>query len=1198
MEDTQMRLEKIVVHGFKSFADKTEFGFNQQITGIVGPNGCGKSNVVDAVKWVLGEQSAKSLRSGNMADLIFSGSSSRKASGMAEVMLTFSGVAVALGTEQDELQIGRRLYRSGDSEYTMNGKVCRLKDIKETFMDTGVGMKAYSIIEQGQIDQLLHASKVDRRVIFEEAAGISRYKAHKKEALRKLERTEQNLLRLADIVAEVQRQLRSVKLQAGKARNFLEYNERLKELRLKYSLSEYHKMYVQTAEKKSSLAGFEEKFGAAVAAVGRNEALVSQLANEVTDTEGLIRGADNALVSARSRIEQNLERIKYLQARADELAQRKEAASGQIVKLTDQAEKLKVEMTSAQDELGRCEGEYEAKSEAVRQAESAIHAINMECSSIEADLDDEKSGIIDIVRRTAQLHNQIQSMSTFRDNLAGQKERLAGRVNEAQTQLEGLLREKAGYQARMGDVDKVIADLQKSLEEKREEMGRVSDELTAEAESLGKSREARSGLQSELAVLKDMERKQEGVKGAVRKLFEAKQKNSGDYAYIEAIVADAISAQPEYAKAVEGALEGRTDAVLVRSTEALLVDSARLASLDGRVGFISMDEPAAAAETLDVKGIEGARGWLADFVAVKEQYAAAMSRLLAGTVVVDTLSHAAAAAKTVGGGYRFVTMDGQTVSADGVISTGAVGKSSGLISRRSRLAELEKELERVNAEIAGKQEQMERHDQQNKHLARLCQDLRTSVYEANTEKTELLSRLRMCDQQVARLEHEQPLIKGEIETLERQIAESVGKEYESKQKLDELEVINAQRSVRIAELEGRAKEYQQRRNAEAAALTDLRVAMGRIGEQRKGLTGIMASLGGQLQQTQMALGAARADVSGCGEQIEQTQRNILTCESAVAELFVEKEHSQEESRRLHELIEELFTKRTEAEDALKKARAQQSDVESRISEVKIELSQLEVRQTDLVERVREELLIDVAAVYKEYKEEETDWEAVRAEIADLRGRIERLGSVNVDAIQEQEELEKRNEFLTAQVDDLQKSKSQLEQLIAKINKESREKFRETFDKVRVNFQELFRKLFGGGRADIVLDDPEDILESGIEIVARPPGKETRSISLLSGGEKTMTAIALLFAVFKIKPSPFCFLDEVDAALDEANNERFNIIVKEFKEGSQFVVITHSKRTMSMADVLYGVTMQTQGVSKKISVKFDEYDVDDEPAAVA
>jgi chromosome segregation protein len=537
------------------------------------------------------------------------------------------------------------------------------------------------------------------------------------------------------------------------------------------------------------------------------------------------------------------------------------------------------------------------------------------------------------------------------------------------------------------------------------------------------------------------------------------------------------------------------------------------------------------------------------------------------------------------------------VSQDGVISAGAMGKASGLISRKSRLIELENELEAVNAEIAAKQEQMERHDQQNKHLTRLCQDLRTSVYEANTEKTDLLSRLRMCDQDVRRLEHEQPLITGEIETLERQMAESVSKEYESKQKLDELEAINAQRSQRIAELEGQAAEKKQRQSNEAARLTDLRVAMGQIGEQRRGLKNAIASLAGQVQQAQMALGAARAEVAGCGEQIEQTQRSMLVCESAVSELFVEKEKLQDQSRQLHEKVEELIAKRGETEEVLKKARAKQSEVEGQMHEVKLELSQIEVRQTDLTERVREELLIDIVNVYKEYKEEETDWEAVRQEIAELRGKIERLGSVNVDAIHEQEELEKRNEFLTTQVDDLQKSKTQLEQLIAKINKESKEKFRQTFDLVRVNFQELFRKLFGGGRADIVLDDPEDILESGIEIIARPPGKETRSISLLSGGEKTMTAISLLFAVFKIKPSPFCFLDEVDAALDEANNERFNLIVKEFQTGSQFVVITHSKRTMSIANVLYGVTMQTQGVSKKISVRFDEYD-SPEPAAVA
>jgi chromosome segregation protein len=348
----------------------------------------------------------------------------------------------------------------------------------------------------------------------------------------------------------------------------------------------------------------------------------------------------------------------------------------------------------------------------------------------------------------------------------------------------------------------------------------------------------------------------------------------------------------------------------------------------------------------------------------------------------------------------------------------------------------------------------------------------------------------------------------------------------------------------------------------------------------------------------MALESARTELSGCDDQIMQTERNILSSEAKLSELFVDKENAQKVSIEMHKKVDDLLSEQKQTEQLLRQKRAEQAEVEQQIHQVQLDLSQLTVKDEDLTQRVAEELQIDLANAYEDFEHAHVDWDQVQQEITELRGKIERLGNVNVDAIHEQEELQQRYEFLAGQAEDLNKSKAQLEQLISRINKESREKFRVTFEDVRKNFQILFRKLFGGGKADILLEDPDDILESEIEIIARPPGKETRSISLLSGGEKTLTALALLFAVFRTKPSPFCFLDEVDAALDEANNERFNIIVQEFQKDSQFIIITHSKRTMSIADVLFGVTMQTQGVSKKISVSFDHVDSDTDAAAVA
>jgi chromosome segregation protein len=460
------------------------------------------------------------------------------------------------------------------------------------------------------------------------------------------------------------------------------------------------------------------------------------------------------------------------------------------------------------------------------------------------------------------------------------------------------------------------------------------------------------------------------------------------------------------------------------------------------------------------------------------------------------------------------------------------------------------------------------------------------------------SKLGVLEETIKRLRQEQPLIASEIDQLEAEIAQSVQKEYNSKQKLEELEAVNSERTERIEELEGKYAEQKERLQTETGRLTDLKVALGQITEHRKGLKQTIGHLSSQMQANQTAAESALSEIQSCGEQLARAGRDILECEAAVSELYVEKDKTQESTTKLHREVEKLIEEQKETEELIHQKRTEKHEMESVISELRIEAGQLEVKGQDLVERVQEELQIDLVAAYEDYMQSEVDWEKVREEITELRGKIERLGNVNLDAIDEQENLEQRYDFLSKQVEDLNVSRAQLQQLINRLNKQSREKFSNTFEEIRVHFQEVFRRLFGGGKADIYLEEAEDILEAGVEIMARPPGKQTRSISLLSGGEKSLTAIALLFAIFKTKPSPFCFLDEIDAALDEANNERFNLMVREFQKDSQFIIITHAKRTMSIADVLFGITMQTQGVSKKISVRFDQFDEAEEAAAVA
>jgi chromosome segregation protein len=1120
--------------------------------------------------------------------------------GAAEVSLVMSnsdGVgARVLPVEADEVQVTRKIYKSGESEYRINNKVCRLKDVRELFMDTGVSAKAYSILEQGQVEYLVSASKTDRRFIFEEAAGISKYKAHKKEALRKLERTEQNLLRLADILGEVGKRLRSVKHQAGKARNYLQYTQRLKELQVNYSLVEYAKHQTQISEKQEALGQLTEQYEALSAEVAKKDALLSSLGEEIIETEHKLSSTGNSLVSVQSKIEQKLQRIDFLRTRVSELQERKQSAAEKIEKLREQMNVFEENAAKYKTESAGCEKMLEEKTRNIEQVQTDIQKVNAECTSLEAQLEDEKSGIIDIVRRTAQLHNEVQSISVYRNNLSSQKDRLAGRAQTARAELEELLTEKARHNARLDDIEKVLSDLNNSLESKRKNSEQLDESLAEDNKRLANSKEARSALNSELTILTDMEKRCEGLKPGVRSILQNRSLENNRFDYVEGMLADIIEADIEYANAVEAVLEGQTDSLVTNSTGRMLADSEKIQALDGRVNFICLDKTGPFVDSNDFSGYECVKGRLVEFVKFEGKYAPLAWKLLGKTLVVDSLEKAAELADHIAKGYKCVTLKGEFVSTDGVIKLGPLGKATGLISRKSRLRQLQDTIAHITSEIEAIENQIEKNHQTKIHLDKLCKELRTAVYEANTEQMQVKSKLSVIEQNIKRLKEEEPLIASEIDLLAEQIAQSVQKEYDSKQKLHELEVVNNQRTEHIEQLQTKQAEQKQQQQALSDKLTDLKIALGQITEQSKALKQAIFSLESQLQENRTAAGAAEKETASCAGQLTDAQRDILNCEASVSELFVEKEKNQQSSRLLQQEVQRLFEEKKQTEDLIRLKRAEKVRAEQQTNELKIELSQLEVRQQDLVERVRDELQIELAEAYKDYTDQQVDWEGIREEITSLRGKIERLGNVNVDAIEEQEALESRHEFLSTQVEDLNSSRAQLQQLINRLNKKSREKFQQTFEEIRGHFQEIFRKLFGGGKADVILEDAEDILDAGIEVIARPPGKETRSISLLSGGEKSMTALALLFSVFKAKPSPFCFLDEVDAALDEANNERFNMLVKEFQQYSQFIIITHAKRTMSIADVLFGITMQIRGVSKKISVRFGEYD--EEPAAVA
>jgi chromosome segregation protein len=1184
-----MILKKLVATGFKSFADRTEFDFGSGITCIVGPNGCGKSNVVDAIKWVLGEQSAKSLRGKQMMDVIFNGSGTRKSSGMCQVDLAFDNADGRLPTDQTEVLVSRRLYRSGESEYLLNRQSCRLKDIRELFLDTGIGVDAYSVIEQGRVDVLLQANPYDRRQIFEEAAGISKYKVRKREAQRRLERVNQNLLRVQDIINEVEKRLRSVKLAAGKARNYQAYTQRLRELRSRYALSEYHGLRTTQNDLERETTGLSDEATKLRTDISNHEAKTSEANVRIGDLEREISDGDSRLLTVQSQVAAQQERADASERRiADQtelLARSQERFSG----YEDQVAALNTRIDEQQGAAVRIETDLTAFHDELATLQERDRSCAHELNDCHTRLEDEKTGIIDLLRRTSHLHNEIQGLTLQHESMLKQKGKLDERDAELAAALADAMARRQRQQARLDEIDQLIRDQKQKLDETAARARSESERRAALLDQHAAAKEYRSGLESRRQVLEEMDRRHEGLLAGAREILQRRDadESGGTFDYVRGAVGELFEADVAHASIVEAALGGFQRYLVVTSRDRLLADRETLAELSGRVQAFCLDCVAPAIGGPDLSGQEGFIANLIDWVRYPDDCSKLARYLLGRTCVVESLWHAQALA-AIDAGARFVTLDGIVWESDGRVGMGSLGSDTGLISRRSELRELAKELSDVEQRVIDLGENLQRCESELGHLEAVLQDLRTAVYEASTERVETHAQLAALEDQVKRLSEERPLIAAEVSVLISRLHETREKEAASKQTLSQLEHRSSESERAAEELQRRIDELSTLRREVSEQLTAVRVRVGELTERRAAVAEAIRGLQTAAIQLHAARDQAARDVVEAQQRIEQSQKQIADARAALARLSVEFEELTQRSRALRQEREELREAVGLYGNEVRQLRARLEEAESALHEKQIKVQEVRIRQEDLVARIADELGVNLETQYAVYVPDAAeDWPAVEAEIEELRGKIERLGNVNLDAIQEQTDLEKRDEFLSAQYNDLRTSEKQLLALIEKLNEESRQRFIETFGKIQQNFSALFKKLFGGGKAEITLMDPNDVLECGIEVTARPPGKEPQSISLLSGGEKTLTAIALLLAVMRNRPSPFVLLDEVDAALDEANNIRFNHVIQEFVQDSQFVVITHAKRTMSIADVMYGVTMQEAGVSKRVSVRFED-----------
>jgi chromosome segregation protein len=1223
-------LKRLELVGFKSFADKTHFDFPAGITGIVGPNGSGKSNIVDAVRWVLGEQSAKSLRGGEMADVIFNGSASRRSLGLAEVTMTFDNTRRALATQADEVQITRRVYRSGEGEYLINRQVCRLKDIKDLFLGSGAGADAYCIIEQGRVDVLLQASTQERRTIFEEAAGISRFKAKKIETLRRLERVDQNLERLRDILDEVEKQLRSVKLQAAKAQRWQEYSGRLRELRVDLGLREFGRL-TQALEARTAVldglrAALAEQTSLAEAGERELERLEQELArleNALHEQEAELAGAREQIAAEESTLSHEWALVGDVEA---ELAQGRQRLAGLRQHLADLVEAA----ARVAEEHRQVEARCAAQRAGAQALEEQQAAAEQRLAALHEQVDRDKEQHLDWMRQAARLQNDAVSYKAQVDNLTRERGRLRQRSEQAAEHLASLDLELAeltaadeALQGRLGGARQALAELR----QERDRLHRLREETAQRAADL---RAQRSGLLSRIEVLENLERSHEGLNSGAREVFALlEQPDPGPWRTVLGILAEFLTVRRQYAPLIDLALGDRAQRFLVRDAEQLAEAlRQRGEPFSGRVSFLpvpSLSRPASAGANAGAAAADRRAGDGPDLVADRlppaerrpthpgvvalaeqvvrcdnPELADLPARLLARTLIVRDL----AAARTIAAlnaGFRCVTLQGELIEADGTLTVGAHHAESGILSRRSelrelreqgalldeRLAEWERDLADLRERVAVLDGRLENGQLEIDVLGEQVADLRTRIGQHRQRRQGLHEEVEVSRSEMGNLEQEIQQLQKAWEQARGEAAQAEARVQGLQARLEE-----AERAIR----DGDARREERRRETVAA-----RVALAQVEERLAALAARHAQAEADLRRRGQERQQTEEQVEATRGRLEESQRTLLRASSALAVWYVRKEAA---GRRLVELESERVRLRQERQRRAEEAqtfRGAWREQQEQAHAHELEVNDLRHRRDSLCGRLHEDYQLDLAMLYEkqgppaEAPAPAAGGEALtpEQEIEELRRKLSRLGNVNLEAIQELSDLEARAGTLQIQYEDLTAAQRALQDIIARINADSRRLFTDTFASVRTHFQELFRKLFGGGMADVVLEDEEDVLESGIEIVARPPGKELRSISLMSGGEKTLTAVALLLAIFRSKPSPFCILDEVDAALDEANIGRFTGVLRDFLDRSHFIIITHSKRTMACADVLYGVTMQESGISRRVAVRFEDWPDDEQ-----
>jgi len=1225
-----MYLKNLTVFGFKSFADKTALNFQPGVTAIVGPNGCGKSNVSDAIRWVLGEQSAKALRGGEMADVIFNGTDGRKPMGMGEVSLTLGDVdeehLLAAGVEvsYSEVTITRRIFRDGGSEYFINKVPCRLKDIQQFFMGTGVGRTSYSILAQGHITQILSSKPEDRRMIFEEAAGITKFKAQKKESLRKLEYTEQNLLRIADLIREVKRQIGSLQRQAGKAKRYKQISMELQHLDTQLARHQFDVLQLEISDKQNTAESLRGEIETGSADVLRFEDEIKQLRERLSDLEHEVAAQQQRGLELKGEIDRHESRIQFNEERLREIESQNSKALAEITQAEERCHAASSELMTVTERLAVAEAALEQHKENLSAKHEALRAVEDGLRQRQEELRRAQSEAFAAAQDLSRLRNEITALDLQKQGNIVRLEKLSAEKIQLEVERTGLEVRLQEFTASV-EVEKLnVATTRGSVEQRQNRLRELQTELQASSLEQDRFLKQQAEKHSRLTVLEQLEGSREGFgAGAVAALRQSRS--------VIGSLADRIRVPDQFVTAVENALGHNLQLVLTEQPESaqeILADLSTNKSGRASVAALAIQQyqdekqlafvgEMAPSEKFDAAQASLQNGQIVHAMSVihaEPSVEPLLKSLLGRTFIAADLSTATTQIQNGHAGCDFVTLGGDLLNRHGIYTGGYLNGSgngkapSSILGRKNQILELQ-------AELAELQKQVEEASRKRGALLSEQTELQASLQQAQTELREQEVAIATREGEFNALNNSNRLLHQKIETVVFEVQNLAAQEQEGLQKREAL-------TVRLNELESRERTAQeqvvavttelenlrQQRDAANTALTESKVALAADEQLSASFRQQQSALTQRIRELTQVVEQRRGECSSFVSRKEQAESEMQESRSQIGRL----QHDREQvNAQAAELISQKNAQDSEIgtrEENLRSHRSRLMEVQNQRGTLEVELAQRNMSVQNLREKMQQKYHLNLEDIRSEcititYADEgpaqvetltpeqmaaagaATDWKAVGQQIEALQKRLDEIGPVNLVAIEEYEETEQRHTFLTQQHDDLVNAKTQLLEVINRINTQTREMFLTTFERIRDNFRAMFTDVFGGGKADLILADENDVLESGIDIVARPPGKQLQGISLLSGGEQTMVAVSLLFSIYQVKPSPFCVLDELDAPLDESNINRFVRVLQRFITQSQFIIITHNKRTIGMADVLYGVTMEEHGVSKIVSVKF-------------